>query len=91
MVHFPWLKNNYLLISIERKMIETYEGMLITVTEYIDCLSMFLEDKVKQKQDFKAKIQEFCPHIQVLRIKEDGDDRAHTECLRCKKWNCKIT
>ena len=66
--------------------LELYEGMLMSVTSEIKCISELLSNKYKQKEELEKRIQNSCPHTRVVRIREDGDDRSHTECLRCKTW-----
>ena len=68
--------------------LEEFENDLLMVQEDIQSISHILESKTKQRDRLIKTIQECCPHQNISRVKEEGDDRYHIECERCGKWNC---
>jgi hypothetical protein len=68
-------------------MIDVYEEMYKVTIRDIDYLQEYLNKKIKQKKELENKIKKLCCHEVVMRVREEGDERSHTECVRCGKWN----
>lgn len=55
------------------------------INKTISVLKYDLKTEIKMKEDVEKQIYELCEHIPI-RVKEEGDDRAHMECTICKQW-----
>jgi prefoldin subunit 5 len=42
----------------------------------------------QQVDELTQTMYKVCGHEEMIRIKEEGDDRAHRECTICGKWVC---
>lgn len=66
-------------------MVEHLLKKLEEVNKTIAVLQYDLNIEMQLKKDIEKQIYEECKHV-IVRIKEEGDDRAHKECMICKQW-----
>ncbi len=53
----------------------------------IATLTKLLHEKKELRDHYVKRFQELCSHNSVMRVKEEGDDHSHTECVICGAWN----